>query len=67
VGCEGEICYGCYHSVVEQNNEASVSDLLHFISDIEFLPGGDRYKPVIYFNEFWNMLRDYQPINKTTE
>ncbi|KAJ4443509.1 hypothetical protein ANN_05181, partial [Periplaneta americana] len=34
---------------------------------IEFLPGGDRYKPVIYFNEFWNMLRDYQPINKTTK
>jgi len=52
---------------VDQNNEASVSNLLHFISDIEFLPGGDRYKPVIYFNEFWNMLRDYQPINKTTK
>lgn len=34
---------------------------------IEFLPGGDRYKPVIYFNEFWNMLRDYQPINETTK
>ncbi|PSN44104.1 Cleft lip and palate transmembrane protein 1 [Blattella germanica] len=34
---------------------------------IEFLPGGDRYKPVIYFNEFWNMLRDYQPINTTTK
>ncbi|KAJ9585307.1 hypothetical protein L9F63_002892, partial [Diploptera punctata] len=34
---------------------------------IDFLPGGDRYKPVIYFNEYWNMLRDYQPINKTTK
>ncbi|PNF19201.1 Cleft lip and palate transmembrane protein 1 [Cryptotermes secundus] len=34
---------------------------------IEFLPGGDRYKPVIYLNEYWNMLRDYQPINETTK
>ncbi|GLH01413.1 Uncharacterized protein GBIM_07572 [Gryllus bimaculatus] len=34
---------------------------------IEFLPGGDRYKPVIFLNDFWNMLRDYQPINKTTK
>lgn len=34
---------------------------------IEFLPGGDRYKPVIFLNDFWNMLRDYQPINQTTK
>nr|CAD7570481.1 unnamed protein product [Timema californicum] len=34
---------------------------------IYFLPGGDKYKPVVYFNEFWNMLKDYRPINKTTE
>ncbi|XP_021917519.1 cleft lip and palate transmembrane protein 1 homolog [Zootermopsis nevadensis] len=33
---------------------------------IEFIPGGDHYKPVIYFNDFWNMFREYQPINKTT-
>jgi hypothetical protein len=42
-------------------------NLFYVILDIEFLPGGDRYKPVIYFNEFWNMYRDYQPINKTTK
>ena len=65
--CEGETRYGCCRSIVEQNREASVSNLSHFISDVEFLPGGDRYKPVIYFNEFWNMLRDYQPINETTK
>ncbi|XP_067010073.2 putative lipid scramblase CLPTM1 [Anabrus simplex] len=34
---------------------------------IEFLPGGDRYKPVIFLNEFWNLGREYQPINKTTK
>ncbi|KAK3914606.1 Cleft lip and palate transmembrane protein 1-like protein [Frankliniella fusca] len=31
---------------------------------IEFV-NGTHYKPVIYFNDFWNMLRDYQPINST--
>jgi hypothetical protein len=35
--------------------------------NIEFLPGADRYKPVIYLNDFWNTMRDYQPINKATK
>ncbi|KAF4522216.1 hypothetical protein B566_EDAN007367 [Ephemera danica] len=30
---------------------------------IVFLPMGDMYKPVVYLNDYWNMLRDYQPIN----
>lgn len=34
---------------------------------IEFTPGGSHYKPVVYLNEYWNMLRDYQPINHTTK
>lgn len=34
---------------------------------IEFLPGGAHYKPAVYFNDFWNMLRDYQPINSTVK
>ncbi|KAE8750235.1 hypothetical protein FOCC_FOCC003043 [Frankliniella occidentalis] len=31
---------------------------------IEFV-NGTHYKPVVYFNDFWNMLRDYQPINSS--
>ncbi|BES87889.1 Cleft lip and palate transmembrane protein [Nesidiocoris tenuis] len=32
-----------------------------------FSPTGDYYKPVVFYNEFWNLLRDYQPINETTK
>ncbi|XP_063235819.1 putative lipid scramblase CLPTM1 isoform X2 [Bacillus rossius redtenbacheri] len=34
---------------------------------IQFLPKGNKYKPVIFYNDFWNLLKDYRPINKTTE
>ncbi|XP_031833326.1 putative lipid scramblase CLPTM1 [Nomia melanderi] len=34
---------------------------------IHFLPGGMLYKPVIYMNDFWNMQRDYQPLNDTVK
>lgn len=34
---------------------------------IEFSPTGNLYKPVVYLNDFWNLMRDYQPINDTTE
>lgn len=35
--------------------------------DIHFLSGGNSYKPILYMNDFWNMQRDYQPINDTIE
>ncbi|XP_015430748.1 PREDICTED: cleft lip and palate transmembrane protein 1 homolog [Dufourea novaeangliae] len=34
---------------------------------IHFLPGETFYKPVIYTNDFWNMQRDYQPLNDTVK
>ncbi|XP_033224696.1 cleft lip and palate transmembrane protein 1 homolog [Belonocnema kinseyi] len=34
---------------------------------IHFSQAGSFYKPVIYFNDFWNMQRDYQPINDTVK
>ncbi|XP_053693781.1 putative lipid scramblase CLPTM1 [Sabethes cyaneus] len=33
---------------------------------IKFLPGGQTYLPVVFYNDYWNMLRDYMPINSTT-
>lgn len=33
---------------------------------IYFLPDGKQYKPAVFLNEYWNMMRDYVPINKTT-
>lgn len=34
---------------------------------VQFLPGGQTYLPIIYVNDFWNMMRDYMPINSTVE
>ncbi|CAG9578759.1 unnamed protein product [Danaus chrysippus] len=33
---------------------------------IHFLPEGKEYKPAVFLNDYWNMLRDYVPLNKTT-
>lgn len=34
---------------------------------IEFVDNGLYYKPVLFANDFWNMNRDYKPINSTVE
>ncbi|KAH9488723.1 Cleft lip and palate transmembrane protein 1 like protein [Bulinus truncatus] len=34
---------------------------------IEFLPDADKYYPVIYLNDYWNLNVDYMPINDTTK
>lgn len=34
---------------------------------IYFLPDGKHYKPSVFLNDYWNMLRDYRPINTTTK
>ncbi|XP_065095225.1 putative lipid scramblase CLPTM1 [Ochlerotatus camptorhynchus] len=33
---------------------------------VKFLPGGQTYLPIVFYNDYWNMLREYQPINETT-
>ncbi|XP_050346806.1 putative lipid scramblase CLPTM1 [Nymphalis io] len=32
---------------------------------IFFLPDGKQYKPAVFVNDYWNMMRDYMPLNKT--
>ncbi|KAJ8668702.1 hypothetical protein QAD02_010365 [Eretmocerus hayati] len=34
---------------------------------IEFSYNGKFYKPVIFMNDFWNMQRDYQPLNNSVK
>ncbi|XP_033734094.1 cleft lip and palate transmembrane protein 1 homolog [Pecten maximus] len=34
---------------------------------VEFVPGTNKYFPVLYFNQYWNLNTDYQPINSTVE
>jgi hypothetical protein len=33
---------------------------------VTFLPTGRTYLPIIFVNDYWNMLRDYQPLNDST-
>lgn len=34
---------------------------------IEFEPSSGRYYPIVYINDYWNLLRDYQPINSSVK
>lgn len=34
---------------------------------IHFEPATGKYYPVVYINDYWNLLRDYQPINETVK
>ncbi|GAB0089244.1 cleft lip and palate transmembrane protein 1 [Sergentomyia squamirostris] len=52
--------------VTDQTNWVRGSVPAPFDEFITFLPGGHTYLPVIFFNDYWNMMRDYQPLNKTT-
>lgn len=46
--------------------QSSIENASSFL-DIHFLPSGSSYKPILYVNDFWNMQRDYQPLNNTVE
>lgn len=34
---------------------------------IDFEPTTGKYYPIVYLNDYWNFLRDYQPINETVK
>lgn len=34
---------------------------------IQFIPTELKYKPVVFFNDYWNLMKDYQPINQTVK
>ncbi|RWS31947.1 cleft lip and palate transmembrane protein 1-like protein [Leptotrombidium deliense] len=34
---------------------------------VEFEPTTGKYYPIVYLNDYWNLLRDYQPINDTVK
>ncbi|XP_059615846.1 putative lipid scramblase CLPTM1 [Phlebotomus argentipes] len=53
--------------VTDQTNWVRGSVPAPFDEYITFLPGGHTYLPVLFFNDYWNMMRDYQPLNKTTK
>ena len=34
---------------------------------VEFEPTTGQYYPIVYVNDYWNLMRDYMPINDTVE
>lgn len=36
-----------------------------FVVDLEFTFNGRYYRPIVFMNDFWNMQRDYHPLNDT--
>jgi hypothetical protein len=38
-----------------------------YSSDIQFTSNGKFYKPVLFINDYWNMQKDYQPLNDTVK
>ena len=33
---------------------------------VQFIPQELKYKPVLFFNDYWNLAKDYTPINSST-
>lgn len=42
-------------------------NLMDVSLDIEFDNKSGNYWPVVYLNDYWNLARDYQPVNDTTK
>ena len=34
---------------------------------IQFEPVTGKYYPIVFMNDYWNLMRDYQPVNETIE
>jgi len=33
---------------------------------IQFIPNELKYQPVLFYNDYWNLLKEYTPINSST-
>lgn len=53
--------------VVDQTNWVRGSVPPPLDDFVQFLPSGHTYLPILYVNDYWNMHRDYFPINSTTK
>lgn len=41
--------------------------IFSFLVDLKFVPDQPYYYPLVYFNSYWNLDRDYIPINSTIQ
>lgn len=42
-----------------------LSVLPFYFSDVKFDAVSGDYYPIVYFNDYWNLQKDYYPINET--
>ncbi|XP_017046272.1 cleft lip and palate transmembrane protein 1 [Drosophila ficusphila] len=52
--------------VVDQTNWAQGSVPPPLDEYVKFVDGGKTYLPIVFVNDYWNLQREYQPINETT-
>ncbi|XP_062120928.1 putative lipid scramblase CLPTM1 [Drosophila sulfurigaster albostrigata] len=52
--------------VVDQTNWAQGSVPAPLDEYVKFVDGGKTYLPIVFVNDYWNLQREYQPINQTT-
>ncbi|XP_017015088.2 putative lipid scramblase CLPTM1 [Drosophila takahashii] len=52
--------------VVDQTNWAQGSVPPPLDDYVKFVDGGKTYLPIVFVNDYWNLQREYQPINETT-
>ncbi|XP_005187663.2 putative lipid scramblase CLPTM1 [Musca domestica] len=52
--------------VVDQTNWAQGTVPPPLDEYVKFVDGGKTYLPILFINDYWNLQRDYYPINETT-
>ncbi|XP_065358475.1 putative lipid scramblase CLPTM1 [Calliphora vicina] len=52
--------------VVDQTNWAQGTVPPPLDEYVKFVDGGKTYLPIVFVNDYWNLHRDYYPINETT-
>ncbi|KAH8361012.1 hypothetical protein KR093_009607, partial [Drosophila rubida] len=52
--------------VVDQTNWAQGSVPAPLDEYVKFVDGGKTYLPIVFVNDYWNLQREYQPVNQTT-
>lgn len=53
--------------ITDQTNWVSGSVPAPLDEYINFSENGKTYYPIVFLNDYWNLLRDYQPINETVK
>lgn len=54
-------------SLLRLSNSPAVVSMPAFTTDVKFDAVSGDYYPIVYFNDYWNLQKDYYPINETLQ